>query len=290
MGSRAKLDLDHFGAVDLTTIVEQSPDEILIDGRIDYTAKNQNNFELEQIRSEVKRISGILDEEVKARALAIHKRRSLMHQVNTLRHFARDTHVTPRVVMIQIPMSFTIKLHVGKVLIETVNGNKLHKALKYLLESLFGTQRPVRIEKLHISCAGILRIPSSINLQFQHLKLRENTEKIAVALQPMIEKLQNPLESLEADDENNWTLDLPIYQSARLLVLNCGTFWHEYAGKRNIRFKNQLEATPSSLNENLDALLDLQWDVGTCWSFALDLESDAKKVLEIAKKDPRAET
>lgn len=296
LGSRAIFDLDQLGSVDLTTVLEQRPEEILVDGRSfrwngNSAVKLKDQSECEQIRQEAERISGIQDGEEKDRALNRFRRRALIYQGNFLRGYARTNPTAPQVTMIQIPISYCIRLTVGNLHTEIVGYTlKLHDAINYLARSLLGGRKNIKIRKLFLSCVGTIRIPANLDLQFKHLEVRGvNTDKIVKAFQPLIENLKDPLDIFEIIDKDFAQLTGPIYQSARLLVFN-GTYQpYQLADKRNIRFTSALGIMEEYLGLYLDYWVNNRKEVGTCWTFELDQESEARVFLGVIKKDGRAE-
>lgn len=208
-----------------------------------------------------------------------------MHQINTLRFYA------PRGTVIQIPISFYIRLTVGKHHSETLRYTlKLHDALKYLLQVVLGDRKNIRIRKLQLSCAGILRIPSTLDLQFRNLKLGKNTDEFVRWINPLIENLKEPLESVDIEDDTHEILESSFFESERLLIIR---YAHlnliRLAGKRNVCIKYVRCVTEVGLLDFLNRWLEGRRGVGTCWWFALDDESQARIFLEVIKKDDRAE-
>ncbi|CCD71275.1 F-box C protein [Caenorhabditis elegans] len=226
------LDLDEHCSIDMDIQVEQKQNEILIDNRSEELARANIDYEQNLITREKRRIANLPNEEERVKPRAALDRRTMIHQMKSLRLISSITNIPPLTVglnPIEHHMSFSIhRTKSGNdgylVKITTIHeerltyDKKLHDAQFYILEKLFGGRSCINVLTLSIDSIGILRIPSNLNLKFQGLDCYEyEPDNILKALRPFLTPSVLPLKTLQICSVPE--MPHPIVESAEELTL-----------------------------------------------------------------------
>lgn len=144
---KLKVDVTEKGTIDMNIVVEEDPNEILIDLR-----GNQE--------------------------------RTIAEVLTELANQRRDENNEK---MIQSKMKYFLVLKVGRSSEVMIYERKLHDAVKYLVERFLGGRGILKVGTLSIGSRGILRIPSSLNFKIRHLELRsEDNNKIFETIKQLL--------------------------------------------------------------------------------------------------------